>query len=94
MFDLKPGNTYQRSSIHDELGGQRQYGISTPHKFNVVLLFTGLSGKEHGYHDGWRDDGVFLYSGEGQTGDMTFTRGNAEILDIMRMERSSTYSRS
>lgn len=81
MIDLSLGSIYNRSEIHDKIGGQRQYGISTPQKYNVILLFTGLSGKVHGYHDGWREGGVFLYSGEGQIGDMTFTRGNAEIRD-------------
>jgi len=81
MIELRPGSIYQRSLLHDELGGQRQYGISTPSQYDVVLLFTGKSGLEHGYHDGWRDDGIFLYSGEGQEGDMTFIRGNAEIRD-------------
>jgi 5-methylcytosine-specific restriction enzyme A len=81
MLDFKIGNIYHRSEIHDQFGGQRQYGISTPHKFNIIFLFTGQSGKEHGYNDGWRNDRIFLYSGEGQTGDMTFTRGNKEIRD-------------
>jgi len=81
MLDLRRDSVYQRQEIHDSIGGQRQYGISTPHDFKTILLFTGASGKEHGYHDGWRDDGIFLYSGEGQTGDMTFVRGNAEIRD-------------
>ena len=81
MLDLKRDSIYLRQDLHEEVGGQRQYGISTPQKFNVILLFTGQSGKEHGYHDGWRDDGVFLHSGEGQSGDMTFTHGNAQIRD-------------
>lgn len=81
MLEIHPGSVYRRQDLHDEVGGQRQYGISTPQKYDVIFLFTGQSGKEHGYHDGWRDDGVFLYSGEGQSGDMTFTRGNAHIRD-------------
>ncbi len=33
-------------------------------------MFTGRSGERYGYEDRWPDDGVFLYMGEGQTGDM------------------------
>jgi 5-methylcytosine-specific restriction enzyme A len=31
--------------------------------------------------DGWNEDGVFLYTGEGQAGDMQFVRGNKAIRD-------------
>jgi 5-methylcytosine-specific restriction enzyme A len=45
------------------------------------MLFMGESGEQHGYTDGWSADGLFLYTGEGQQGDMTFVRGNAAIRD-------------
>ena len=48
---------------------------------NLVLLFTGETGEQYGYHDGWSSDETFRYSGEGQTGDTTFTRGNKAIRD-------------
>jgi len=35
----------------------------------------------YGYSDGWTDEGVFVYTGEGQRGDMTFVRGNKAIRD-------------
>jgi 5-methylcytosine-specific restriction protein A len=38
----------------------------------------------HGYRDGWEENdenGVFLYTGEGQVGDMEFVRGNVAIRD-------------
>ncbi len=47
----------------------------------MVLLFTGDVGEAFGYDDGWDRDGTFRYSGEGQIGDQTFTRGNAAIRD-------------
>jgi 5-methylcytosine-specific restriction enzyme A len=46
-----------------------------------VFLFTGESGEQYGYRDGWDNDGVFLYTGEGQEGDMEFVRGNRAIRD-------------
>jgi len=46
-----------------------------------VLLVTGESGKQHGYSDEWTDEGLFLYTGEGQRGDMKFVGGNRAIRD-------------
>jgi len=76
-----PGRTYRRRDLHKRLGGQRQGGISTPKSRNIILLFTGESGKQHGYDDDWTDDGIFLYTGEGQHGDMRFVAGNKAIRD-------------
>jgi 5-methylcytosine-specific restriction protein A len=77
MFDI--GREYKRTDLHDQFGGQRQSGIVTPRTHPLVLAFTG-GGESHGYADEWRD-GVFMYSGEGQLGDMTFTGGNKAIRD-------------
>ena len=71
----------RRDDIHNVFGGQRQGGISTPKGHPLVFIFTGKSGEQHGYADGWRDDGVFLYTGEGQKGDMVFKGGNKAIRD-------------
>ncbi|RYH07777.1 HNH endonuclease [Tropicimonas sp. IMCC6043] len=46
-----------------------------------MFIFTGKSGEQFGYDDGWQDDETFLYTGEGQVGDMEFTRGNRAIRD-------------
>jgi 5-methylcytosine-specific restriction protein A len=78
-FDLKIGNVYSRADIHDRYGGQRQGGVSTPSQFPYIFLFSGKQGEEYGYEDGQRDDQVYLYSGEGQLGDMEMARGNRAI---------------
>jgi 5-methylcytosine-specific restriction enzyme A len=78
MFNV--GQEYRRQDIHDQIGGQRQGGISTPAKHAVILIFTGSSGEKHGYADGWSKD-VFHYFGEGQSGDMRLARGNKAIRD-------------
>ena len=75
------GAIYKRNELHDMYGGQRQYGISTPSGKSYVFLFTGPSGSEHGYKDGWIRPGVYQYTGEGQVGDMVLTRGNKAIMD-------------
>lgn len=76
MFDL--GRIYKRSDIHAAHGGQQQGGISTPKDRPYILLFTG-SGEPYGYHDGWTEDRVFLYSGVSHVGDMEFTGGNKAV---------------
>ena len=77
---LVPGVIYSRSDLHDRFGGQEQGGITTPKSVPVILAFTGFSGAQHGYTDGWLEK-VFCYYGEGQTGNMMFTKGNLAIRD-------------
>jgi 5-methylcytosine-specific restriction protein A len=71
----------RRRDIHAEYGGQRQGGISTPASVPFIFLFTGETGHQYGYEDHWDNDGVFLYTGEGQRGDMEFVRGNRAVRD-------------
>jgi 5-methylcytosine-specific restriction enzyme A len=71
----------RRRAIHEPYGGQQQGGISTPREHPFVLLFTSQTGEQYGYEDGWEENGVFLYSGEGQVGDQQFTHGNRAIRD-------------
>ncbi|NIM97667.1 MAG: HNH endonuclease, partial [candidate division Zixibacteria bacterium] len=75
------GQSYLRRELHAQYGGQRQGGICTPKDFSFILLFTGESGNRYGYSDGWVSPELFLYTGEGQRGDMQFVRGNRAIRD-------------
>ena len=77
------GESYNRAKdIHDQFGGSRQSGISPSKSHPFIFLFTGDSGEVYGYEDGWqKDDEVFLYTGQGQVGDMDFLRGNKAIRD-------------
>jgi hypothetical protein len=46
-----------------------------------VLVFSDpVAGEPHGYFDGWRADGYFHYTGEGQRGDQQMKSGNRAIL--------------
>lgn len=75
------GQSYnRRRDIHEPLGGSRQSGISPSRQSPFVFIFTGKGGKQHGYEDTW-ENGLFLYSGEGQKGDQTFKAGNKAIRD-------------
>lgn len=78
---FRSGQIYNRQELHRTYGGQHQTGICTPSDKSYIFLFTGGIGPDRGYIDGWTDAGTFSYSGQGQSGDMEFLRGNAAIRD-------------
>lgn len=81
-ISLTPGDAILRRDLHAALGGQTQSGISPSRRAPVVLLFSDPSScEQHGYFDGWHEDGFFHYSGEGQHGDQVMSRGNKAIRD-------------
>jgi 5-methylcytosine-specific restriction protein A len=83
LFSLPfiPNQIYRRGDIHDKYGGSRQGGIAPSANFPYIFIFTGASGKQHGYKDGWENKFVFAYTGEGQAGDMRFIKGNLALRD-------------
>jgi len=78
---FKQDEIYKRTELHEKYGGQMQGGISTPSKHNFIFLFSSDKGEQYGYRDGWENNKIFRYTGEGQEGDMTFSRGNLAIRD-------------
>jgi Protein NO VEIN, C-terminal len=80
-WDLSPGDVIRRSSLHDRYGGNRQGGISPSRKSANVFVFAGASGREHGYVDRIGEDGLFHYTGEGQSGDQSEGGGNRSLLE-------------
>jgi hypothetical protein len=78
---LKPGDRLLRTALHAEYGGRPQGGIGPSRVSPNVLVFTDpAAGEPHGYFDGWKADGRFHYTGEGQRGDQRMISGNATIL--------------
>lgn len=79
------GRLYNRKNhIHDVFGGNRQAGIAPSESSSFIFIFSSSAGDLYGYRDGWSDDGFFLFTGEGQKGNQTFTRGNKAIRDHVR----------
>jgi 5-methylcytosine-specific restriction protein A len=79
-----PNHIYnRRNDIHGIYGGNWQSGICPAAKFPYIFIFTGKSGGQHGYEDQWDNENVFTYTGEGQQGDMTFTRGNLALRESL-----------
>ena len=79
-----PNQIYKRSDIHDQYGGNRQGGIAPSAKFPYIFTFSGKSGTQYGYKDGWDNPNVFTYTGEGQIGDMRFIKGNLALRDHLK----------
>lgn len=76
------GNTYnRREEITGRWGGSGQSGIAPSNKAPAVFLFTGITGKKYGYSDMFDEFGSLIYTGEGQVGDMTLTKGNLAIAE-------------
>ncbi|WP_230684362.1 HNH endonuclease [Burkholderia cepacia] len=74
------GQKYRRSEdVTGKYGGSGQSGIAPSNQSKAVFLFTGDSGEQYGYVDRFDESNCFLYTGEGQVGDMTMTRGNLAI---------------
>ncbi|MGA4841676.1 restriction endonuclease [Streptomyces sp. G45] len=81
MISLAIGTEIRRRELHQQFGGNRQSGISASRSNPVVMCFTDAKqGALYGYRDGWGDDGLFHYTGEGQVGDQEMLRGNKAIL--------------
>ena len=76
-----PGQPIKRSEIHDQFGGNRQSGISNSANFPYIFIFSGAQGKQYGYKDGWDNPNVFSYTGEGQSGDKQYIKGNLALRD-------------
>lgn len=80
-----PNHIYnRRADIHAVYGGNWQSGICPSANFPYIFIFTGKSGHQHGYKDGWDNPNVFSYTGEGQAGDMKFTKGNLALRDHLQ----------
>jgi hypothetical protein len=79
-WTLRPGDRIRRTELHDRYGGSGQSGISPSRTSPNILVFTDpRSGERHGYFDHWAPDDSFHYTGEGQRGDQTMTKGNLAI---------------
>ena len=83
-WTLTPGVTMSRRERMERFGGGRQGGIEPSSRSQNVFVYSDpAAGKIHGYtYDGWSVSGdVFLYTGEGPSGDQRFTAGNKAIRD-------------
>lgn len=79
-WTLVPGTRSKRREVHARYGGNIQSAIASSATSDNILLFAGPAGERFGYRDGENADGTWTYTGEGQVGDQTMTRGNRSIL--------------
>lgn len=81
VWALQPGDVIERKTLQERYGGRTLGGIGTSKRSPNVMLFSDPpAGEPHGHIDGWRADGCFHYTGEGQRGDQQMKSGNAAIL--------------
>jgi 5-methylcytosine-specific restriction protein A len=74
------GKTYiRKKDITGKYGGSPQSGIAPSKQSPAIFVFTGEAGEQFGYQDQIDELGCLHYTGEGQVGDMTLTRGNLAI---------------
>jgi 5-methylcytosine-specific restriction protein A len=86
MFTV--GQLYERQEdIHDRYGGNRQSGIASCANYPYIFLFSSPRGEEYGYEDGWITAREYLYTGEGQQGDMEMVRGNKAIYQHQQADK-------
>lgn len=89
LTGLTPGDRLRRREVHRRYGGRQQGGISPSREVPAVMFFTDpATGHQHGYYDGWDDNDLFNYVGEGQRGDQRFVQGNKAILRHSEDNRS------
>jgi 5-methylcytosine-specific restriction enzyme A len=83
MFDIDKVY-HRRTELHDVYGGNRQSGIASCGEHPYIFLFSAPAGREFGYKDGWLSNEEYVYTGEGQFGNMEFLRGNRAVRDHVK----------
>jgi hypothetical protein len=86
---LSPGDQLARVALHTRYGGSNQGGIAPSNASDAILFFTDPEvGHQHGYYDGWGEDGLFHYVGAGQRGDQKLNGHNGSVLKHHEMGRT------
>lgn len=83
-WTLEPGQTLGRRARMERFGGAMYGGIQPSNSSpNVFVYSDPQAGTTYGYNnDGWNAERtVFLYTGEGRTGDQRIRSGNAALLN-------------
>ncbi len=65
-------------------------GINSTDESVILISSAESKRKNYVYHDGWTDDGMFIYSGEGKSGDQELIRGNRAVLEAEQKGKTIT----
>ncbi|MEU9077645.1 hypothetical protein [Kitasatospora sp. NPDC048538] len=93
-LELVPGLLTTRAEVAAAFGGARYGGIEPAVDSDMVLVYSDPKvGELHGYtFDGQAEDDdrgpLYLYTGEGKTGDQAFTDGNKALRDHAKDNRT------
>ena len=90
VLQFQLGAIYDRETeINGLFGGNYQNGISKSRSYPAIFIFSGESGEQYGYTDGWNEDNsAYLYTGQGKRGDMTLTGNNLAIAEHAQTGRA------
>lgn len=90
VLQFQLGAIYDRKTeINGPFGGNYQNGISKSRSHPAIFIFSGESGEQYGYNDGWNEDrSAYLYTGEGKRGHMTLDRNNLAIAEHAQTGRA------
>lgn len=90
VLQFQLGGIYDRKTeINGLFGGNHQNGISKSRSYPAVFIFTGETGEQYGYTDGWNEDkSAYLYTGEGKRGNMTLDGNNLAIAEHAQTGRA------
>ena len=83
-WQIQPGDTVSREHVHEIYGGdpQAQIALSSNSADLLVYAHRGKGGVDKpGYISFDEPQQVYLYTGEGESGDQTMTDGNKAIAD-------------
>src|SRR5262245_48504580 len=78
---LRFGAVYRRADLHVRFGGNRTAGIVVSKREPTMLLFHTEEPAQQFYRDGFDENGIYWYSGEGLAGDMKWTHANRCVRD-------------
>jgi hypothetical protein len=96
-WDIAVGEELLRRELHDRWGSGRYGGVEPSVKAESVFLFSNPAvGQTFGYnYDGWHADGTFHYTGDGQEGDQSLSKGgNKSLVDAASLGRTVRLFRS
>lgn len=79
VISFSPGRLYERTALLSKYGGKSQVGICISPNYPVIFLFDTPGEREYENIQGWEDDGIFRWIGEGQEGDQILTKENLAL---------------
>jgi len=79
IISFTPGRLYERTALLSKYGGKSRVGICISPKYPVIFLFDTPEARGYEYIQGWEDDGIFRWIGEGYDGGQVIAKENLAL---------------